>query len=89
MSSANVPPICWFNGTLTVDRNNKKYINMIVKPVTVRKSIIRRELVEKIHRITKINPNEEQIHLICIWLIAQRHFTAMPISDDEDTQANA
>ena len=59
MSNANVSLLCWFNGTLIIDRdNNSTYVNEIVKSVTVRKLITRRELVEKVYQITKINPNE-------------------------------
>ena len=52
----------------------------------VRKSITRRELVKKIHQITKTNPNEHQIHLTCNWPVAQGCFQAVRITDD-DTQA--
>jgi len=50
----------------------------------VRKSITRRELMKKIHRIIKINPKEYQISLTCNWPIAQGRFTTVSISDDDD-----
>ena len=50
--------------------------------MTIRKPIIRRELMEKIHQITKI---KHQIHLTCNWPVTQGHFTAVGISDDDDT----
>ena len=50
----------------------------------VRKSIIRCELIEKIHRITKINPNEHQIHLTCKWPVSHGSYQAVGISDDEN-----
>ena len=43
--------------------NKPTYIDKIVKLVIVRKSITRRELVEKVHQITKINSNKHQFHL--------------------------
>ena len=44
MSSVNV--LCWFNGTLTIDvDNNPTYVNGVVKPVIVRKSITRENLL--------------------------------------------
>ena len=50
MSSASVPLICPYNDTLIVDmEGNLEYVNGIVKPMMVRKSITLRELVEKIH----------------------------------------
>ena len=51
----------------------------------VRKSITMHELVEKVHQITQINPNEHQIHLTCKWPIAHGHYQSIGISDDEDT----
>ena len=72
VSSVNVPLVCLFNGTLTADtENNPKYINKVVKPVMVIKSIRRFELVEKIHRIAGIDLKGYQIHLTFSWSIAQ------------------
>ena len=51
----------------------------------VRKSITMRELVKKVHQITKINPNEHQIHLTCKWPVAHGPYQAVGISDDDDT----
>ena len=60
----NVPFLSWFNGKLTINNENKPiYIDRIVKPMLVRKSTIRCELVEKIYQISKIN--DYQIHLTC------------------------
>ena len=55
----NVSFLCWFNGRLTIDKENKStYIDGIVKPILEKKSTIRYELVEKIHHIEKINLND-------------------------------
>ena len=63
MSNVNVPLLYWFNGQLTINRDNKAtYLDEIVKPMIMRKSITIRELVEKLHQITKINPNDHQSH---------------------------
>ena len=70
MSNVNVPFLSWFNGKLTINNENKPiYIDRIVKPMLVRKSAIRRELVEKIYQISKINPNDYPINLTCKWPI--------------------
>ena len=60
------------------------YVNVIIKPVIIKKSIIRRELVEKVHQVTKINPNEHQIHLTCKWPVAYEYYQAVGISYDDD-----
>ena len=55
MSNVNVL-LCWFNGTLTIDRDdNPAHVNGIVKLVIGSKPITRCELVEKVHQINKIN----------------------------------
>jgi len=67
MSSSNVSLFCWYNGTLTIDRdNNVMYVNGIVKPVIVRKPITMHELVEKVHQIIKISISEHYIHFTCM-----------------------
>ena len=39
MSGANVTLLCWFNGALTIDRdNNPTYVNRIVKLVSENQS---------------------------------------------------
>ena len=87
MSCASVSLVCWFNGILTIDMyNNPRYINGVGKPMIVRKSITWHELVEKIYRITKINPKEYQIQLTCNCPIRQGHFTTVSISDNDDTR---
>ena len=87
MSSDTVSLICWYNDTVTVDiTNNPKDVNGIVKHVMVRKSITLCELVEKFHRITKINSNKHQINLICNWPITQEYFIVVPIADDDNTE---
>ena len=60
---------------------------MGIKPVMVNKPITLRELVEKIHQITKINSNEYQIQLTCNWSPVQGRFIAVSIADDDSTQA--
>ena len=50
----------------------------------VRNSTTRRELVEKIHHILKINPNNYQIHLTCKLPVAHEHYQVVKISDDKD-----
>jgi len=88
VSITNVPLICWFDGTLTTDKDNSpKYVNGVVKYVMVRKSITRRELVEKIHRIIKIYLNEYLIQLICNWPVTQWYLEIVGISYDGDTRA--
>ena len=53
----------------------------------VRKSFIRYELIEKIHRITKINPSEYKAHLACKWPVSHGNCQAVWISDDDDYHA--
>ena len=85
MCNTNVHILCWFNDRLTLDRNNNlSYVNGIVKSILVRKSITRRELIEKVYRIIKINPNEHQFHLTCKWPIAHGKYQAVRILDDDD-----
>ena len=42
--------------------------------------------MEKFHQLTKINPNEHCIHLICKWQ-AHEHYQAVGILDNENTRA--
>ena len=85
MSDVNVFFLYWFIGELTIDNENKPtYIDKILKSMPVRKSTTRRELVEKIHHIAKINPNDYQILLTCKWQIAHEHYQEVKISKDED-----
>ena len=66
MSNMNVIFLCWLNGKLTINKKNKPtYLNRIIKSMLARNRATRRELVEKIYQISKINPNDHQIHLIC------------------------
>ena len=44
-------------------------------------------MIEKVGRITKINPNEYQFHLTCKWSIAHEKYQAVGISDDDDYHA--
>ena len=68
--------------------NNKpSYVNGMIKHMVVRKSFSRCELIEKIHRITKINPNEYQLHLTCKWPVSHGNYQAVRISDDDDCHA--
>ena len=88
MSSDHVPLLFWFNGKLIIDKNNNpRYINENVKLMVVRKSFKRCELIEKIHRITKVNPNEHQFHLTCKWPVSQGNYQAVGVSDDDDCHA--
>ena len=85
MCNTNVPILCWFNGKLTIDRNNNSsYVNGIVKPIINRKSITRHELIEKAHRITKTYSNKHHFHLTCKWPIAHGKYQEVGISDDDD-----
>ena len=85
---SSVPLFCRYTGTLTIDvKGNSKYVNVVVKSVMINKSITLRELVEKIHRIIKINSNEHQIHLTCNWPLAQERFRVVSIADDDYTSA--
>ena len=85
---SRVPLVCQYNDTLAVDlEDNPKYVNGEVKFVMFNKPITLHELVEKIHRITKINSNEYQIHLACNWPLAQVCFIAVSITDDDNTRA--
>ena len=71
-----------------IDRDNiPSYVNGIVKPMVVRKSFIRCELIEKSHRITKINSSEHQLHLTCKWPVSHGNYQAVGISDDDDCHA--
>ena len=66
MSNVIAPILCWFNGKLAIDQENKPiYIDETVKPMLLKKETTRIELVKKIHHISKINPNDYQIHLTC------------------------
>ena len=67
--------------------NNPTYINEIVKHVTIRKSITKRELVVKVHQITIINPNEPHIHLTYTWLVAHGHYQVVGTSGNDNTNA--
>jgi len=85
MFNVSVLLLCWFNDKLTIDKQNKStYVDKIVKPMLVRKSITRHELVEKIHHIARNNPNDYQIHVICKWFVAHEHYQTVKISDDDD-----
>ena len=44
-------------------------------------------MIEKIHRIIKINPSEHQLHLICKWPVSHENYQAVGISDDDDCHA--
>ena len=61
----NVSFLCWFNGKLTIDKENNPTYDEIIKPILVRKSTTMCELIEKIHHIAKIILNDYQIHLTC------------------------
>ena len=88
MSSDHVPLLCWFNSKLTIDRDsNPSYVNGIIKSMIARKLFTMCELIEKIHRITKINPSEHQIHLKCKWSISHANYQAVGISNDDDSHA--
>ena len=66
----NVPFLSWCNGKLTINKENKPtYVDRIVKSMLVRNPATRRELVEKIYQISKINPNDYLINVTCRWPI--------------------
>jgi len=44
-------------------------------------------LIEKIHRITKINSSEYQLHLTCKWPVSYGNYQVAGISDDDDYHA--
>ena len=44
-------------------------------------------MLEKVHRITKINPNEHQLYLTCKWPVSQRNYQAVGMLDDDDCHA--
>ena len=67
--------------------NNPSYVNGIVKHMIVRKSFIRCELIKKIHRNTKINPSEHQLHLTCKWPVSHENYQTVGISYDDDCHA--
>ena len=88
MSNDCVPLLYWFNGKLTIDRdNNPSCVNRIVKPMIFRKSFTRCELIEKIHRIIKINLSEYQLHLTCKWPLSHENYQAVGVSNDDDCHA--
>jgi len=55
--------------------------------MVVRKSFIWCELIEKVYRITKINPSEHQSHLTCKWSVSHGNYQPVGISDDDDYHA--
>ena len=88
MNKVEVPILCWFNCKLTIDQKNKPiYVAGTVKPMSVWKKTTSLELVEKIHHISKINPNNYQIQITCKWSFTYGYYQAVVIADDEDTRA--
>ena len=63
MPNVKVPIRCWFNSKLIIDIDNKStYRDGIVNLMIVRKSITRRELIEKLYHVKS---KHHQIYLTC------------------------